>query len=490
MTSTKASDPILSALVSRNQDLLARSATGDVSQAETQQFIYDVTRAGAHYPAGPFRDSLRNMLYFWSSEQYSRGGQPPEASLPQLAPYDQALAAEAVVPAKDEGAAGVVRSRQILQIAALARQWRSKSGAEAKGYLLSGKALDDARKYVDDDPDIAAFIKASDDGQKSTLIRTIVVAVAVPLLILIVALGQWLAYERARERQKEAEIAALQRAQTEWVNDKSKFYARIRTTVDGLSHNDLAPLQKLLQEYGNADPALLGRLSLAPPTAASISALSTIQAPAKFDTSVARDFAAGDGQCNGYLWFGSDRDSRIAGGQMPSSIEAGQTLTLDTRANIKLRKGFPDDGTYALQPQVGTVPGGASVTVVGPPKGFPRPISDGGTIDQIWARVSVPYVFCTTVYVQYSGEPGKALGLISAITAAGAQAPPPEQLSSAVGLAEVRYFYPQDRKVADLIAQRLGPPLQPRTIAVKDLTSFANKPAEGTMELWIDLAGS
>jgi len=56
--------------------------------------------------------------------------------------------------------------------------------------------------------------------------------------------------------------------------------------------------------------------------------------------------------------------------------------------------------------------------------------------------------------------------------------------------AEVRYFYPEDQKVAALIAQRLGPPLQPRQIGLRDLTAFKNKPPPGTIELWIDLTGS
>lgn len=464
----------LAELARRNQELLTRAGTNDVAETDLKRFIADITAAGARCAPGPARDSLRNMLYFWTSELAARSG-GSESSLPELADYREATAPRAR-PSSGEDA-NAARTRQILQIAALARQWKMAPDDSRSGYLLNQEALEIARGFADDDPDIRDLVRASDDFKKNSRQRRWIVGLGVALFFAIISLFITSMYQKKSREVTENQVS--------FSIEKQDFYSDIRNAIDALSQDNVDPLRRFLEAYGRANPVLMSRLILMPATAASLSASSTLPKARKFDAGEKE--LSGLGQCDGYIWLGRDGDSHIAGGQQPSGVKAGQTITIDKRASLTLRAGVPDDKTYALKPQVGTVPAGAKVKVIGDAQGHDRKMKDGAVLYQIWARVSVPSIFCASVFVRYFGDPATADTLVAAIDATGAQTPPQEQLSAAQGLSEIRYFFDADRKLAEFIVKQLKP-VQARTISIRDLSDFPNKPKPGTLELWIDLS--
>lgn len=479
MTMTLDGDAGLAELARRNQELLSRIGANGAPNSDLEAFVADVTEAGARYAPGPARDSLRNMLYFWTSELAARGGSS-ESSLPKLAAFREASAPQTPPSGgEDEKAA---RTRQVLQIAALARLWKTAPDNQRCGYLLTHDALETAREFADEDPDIHELVRASDDYKKNSNLRSWIVVLGVALSVSF-CLFIW--YGRLMNQA----VQDVMESQAIFTSEKQKFYAHIDKMVDALSQDNVDPLRNFLETYGRANPALMSRLSLAPAAAASLNASSSVPAGAKFDVNLQNQIN-GIGECKGYVWLGSDLDPRIAGGQKPSDFQPGQTITVDKRDWLALRSGVPDDKTFALKPQIGTVPAGATVTIDGDVKKHARTMKDDSVVDQFWAPVSVPSIFCANVFVQYFGDSAKLNPLLAAIDATGAQTPPQERLSSAQGLSEIRYFFPGDRKLAELIVNRLKPPVQARTIAIKDLTGFPTKPKPGTLELWIDLTGS
>jgi hypothetical protein len=200
--------------------------------------------------------------------------------------------------------------------------------------------------------------------------------------------------------------------------------------------------------------------------------------------------------CKGAVWIGSGNAAnlRFAEG------DAGRTVTLDdvqpnrkfvSGVNLRLRRGVPNPEGYIHQEPIGIVPVGAQITALGIPVRYDRPSGP-----QYWLDVAVPSQVCSLVYFQFAGGTAdNARALAAALEKQGYLVPGQQQLSSAQGLAEVRYYYAEDRPAAEQLATDAAAAAKVlglaanRQIEVKDLTGWPRqKPPRGTLELWLDLA--
>jgi hypothetical protein len=565
---------LCASLNQRHNRLVSRWASGPPSADDAEAFMSDIIAAGAVVPPGPERDGLRNLLYFWASDQTIRGRRGSEASPPMLAPYtetspaaapsvagvaegatteaasaaivsDGATAATApasgvIGTATRAGAASVwggvvsqvlgslhigdakksapapastssassgppsdAQARAIVRIAALARQWRLTHEVNKKGYLLTGKALVEASLFVDRDPDIAALVAASEQQEKVTekqtrLARRMLyglVALAVFAILWVVYLGwQNAVHESALAKQearwakqeselKEAENVRLRNANTQRAAERDQIREKAQAAVDALSRDDLSPLKKLLENLGSANENDLKRLQLAPSTVVERASDATFTTPQRTAGAPAPPVAPPAGAtCTGYLWFGSKADSRLNDGRDPATLKLGDDVTLDNRADIRLRADWPSDA-YVMGRQIGVVPAGSQVKLSSEPKAYHRERGD-----QIWAQVAAPRTFCTTVFLQYSGTPDKRGAVVSALRDLGVQVPPAEKVAAAAGLAEVRYFWPDDEPVAQQVAAALSSFNGGNKLGVVLVKSVTTKPSQGTIEAWLDFS--
>ena len=569
MNKTAVTEPTIDALFLRHQRLLASNAKGAATREERRALVADLISAGADTPDGAVRDSLRNMLYFWTAEQSSRDERPLSEALPSLADYKpveppppapppppaqsgggimiqklgtgpappQPAAAAASPPNKPVSGDGSsdaereAKARAALRIAALARQWRLTADPAAKaGYLLTGKALDEAAAYRADDPDIEALVLESEKQRYRAKVvrRSMAIAALVAVILAITAL--LLRAEQTNKILARSERAANDAAQAAGDAERSSRAARLRLeteaddAVRALAHDDLGLLKIFLRDRGATDSAQLDRLTLsatslqtlqadttkapmkqqrmAPPTIVptatplasstatplasptptplpSPTATSTPTPPATPTT------AASVGACPGFVWLGSVGDSHVVNVASPLDLRAGAEIQLDGRTDYRLRARAPD-ARYAMAAQLGVVPGGSTIGFTGPPVSVTPPLP--GAKAQIWAPVSVAANFCTSVYVQYFGDGQKLAAVNSALNDLSMLVPPAEALTSAKGLAEVRYYIESDAKVAALVAKQLAPFNRGEPLKVTWLPKVQTKPKPRTIEVWLDLS--
>src|SRR5262249_33097752 len=115
---------------------------------------------------------LRKVLYFWTADAVGKGILGRNQSPPLLAPFaggaavPGAAASPLAAPVSLDDVAATARARSVIRIAALARQWQAAN--RSVGYLLTGNALKEAAQYRDADPEIRAFIDASEAGAART----------------------------------------------------------------------------------------------------------------------------------------------------------------------------------------------------------------------------------------------------------------------------------------------------------------------------------
>lgn len=186
--------------------------------------------------------------------------------------------------------------------------------------------------------------------------------------------------------------------------------------------------------------------------------------------------------CSGYIWLGAKGDgSRLDDHRDPATVAVGDLVTLDQRADIRLRAALPDPVRYTMAPLAGLVPAGARVKILDAPVVYKR------SQDQIWVQAGVPKVYCTTVYLQYVGSDATRDTVVGALGELGVQAPPAQLIQSAKGLAEVRYYWPADKMVAEQVAATLARFNKGKPLKVVTLLNYPTKPASGTMEVWLDL---
>lgn len=376
----------------------------------------------------------------------------------------------------------IARARIILRYAGSARQWKQTSHEKRADYLLTGNRLAEASLYVQDDPDIRAHVEASEKARDAARDAEITarskqqrqrIGILTALVIFAFSMVGALLW---KSNQLERALGEAERQRI--------------AAVDALSARDRADREKAAAFEVLEDPELRLRQSQrqqadAPPTASNISETPRRPAPplAKPDD-VPVPIAVAE-PCSGYLWLGSPNDSRLLNGQSPANLKPGDKVTISLANDIRLRE-TPPSFNYQMGRQNGLVPGGSTVTIDSLLAPIPRPSGP-----QYWAQVLVPRQFCTSVFVQYAGaEPAKLNVMKGELVNIGVQTPEAEELASARGKAEVRYYWASDLPIAQQVATALGKYTKDgKPLRLTPLTDFppAAKAKATTIEVWVDL---
>ncbi|HSI01257.1 MAG TPA: hypothetical protein VLA02_11685, partial [Reyranella sp.] len=323
-------------------------------------------------------------------------------------------------------------------------------------------------------------------------------ATATSLLLVVSAIATVLAFQRARVVEERAK-ADLEQARA--VQEAKAADQQERLRVD--QQRDLRRVQEELQE--TKDKLALATQAFAPTaTGSTIAPAPAVEQRTEIaqpvDTNVAALAAppasAGDAGCDGAIWLGSEGafNLRLVGADARpfeiANVKTGATYVAAT--DIRLRRALPNKSTGQAE-AIGVVPKGAQVTALDPPV----PVTGASGIPQYWMSVRVASQVCSVVYFQFAGSPENANAIAKALRARGYAVPAAEQLRTAAGVGEVRYYYPEDEKRAQQLADateaavaKLRPSVRQQDIKAVGLTSWAKnrKPAMGTLELWLDLS--
>ncbi len=566
-------------LSARHLELMARLPRDDESAAESEAFISEirafaaeVQAAGAQASRRRDRDTLRNMLLFWTMELAKRDGATAAGALPALESFQEEKAppppartittvtetatvssaagggsmysgyvgpmagAEALAGPVASGAAVAIsalqragrqiadmvsgiaapaggrptpvaastselsvpkpgevtldHSRQAIRFAALARAWKDARPEVKAGLLLSDSAIDEASAFVNDDPDIKAFVQASRDWQSkrdrfNRRARYFLFGLIGALAVFAFFIVHVRRLNDDLER-RNAQLRSLTESLETAEQDRRRTSAEARRAVDALSVGRIEPLRTLLQRIARAESSELELLQIRTSTrvtsaTADSNAVRETQRRPVSDAvqNVVRQAPA----CSGALWLGSAADggSRLQNIADPSTVRVGDRITTLAGSDIRLRAALPA-GDYVMASQIGLVPGGSTVTVADKPEPYQR-----RGIDQYWAKVTVPRQFCTSVFVQYAGAPASLPELEAALKGLGVQVPQSEAVETARGRAEVRYFWDEDSVVASAVARQLASFNSGKPLELRALTNFPNRPASGRVEVWINL---
>jgi hypothetical protein len=503
MTTPDGTSADMEQLRRRHQDLLRDNLSKPIPSADCQKFIEQLVNSGRDVAPGRDRDALRKMLYFWTAEAVSRGDRSRDEALPTLAAYSggerSAANQESSVlnaPYVAEDVEATADARAVIRIAALARQWQV--AGKDPGYLLTDTALEEARKYKDKDFEITAFIEASEAAAASTkalLWRVRFSALAV--LTIILGGGIWYLWNLNEELQDLNERLA---ADTRLARDalaiasgrdsqktRDDALAAI-VALNGTGPDPLDPLKALLRRLANVPGNELERLKIEPPEPskgpANVTSLQNKVAPVGVEQRAIAPTE--DSVCRGVLWLGNESDRLITNSGSYANLKKGDTITVRDGSSVRLRKGMPSE-SYVMSPQIGLVPGGASLILTGKPETH-RSVSNPSAQDQYFAPVSAPQQYCTRVYVQYAGNDNKAREVRAHLLGLSFQVPPVQEIRSADKAEEVRVYWKEDLKMADLVASTLASFNEGKPLAVRQLYNYPNRPPQGTLEVWLDLS--
>ena len=585
---------------------------GGVPASERAALIEDLVRAGASVPNGAERDALRNMLFYWASDQAARGERDRTAPAPMLLPYvaeesatisgssapeplARVLAAQmklvppvpaliarasasptskysagatlvqgamqvagavsslvdrlgvrpppprqappAAAAGEPDVAASAAEARRIVRISAMAREWRLTPADRKRGYLINDAAtLAEAERYTNSDPEIANFVEASRAELEAAVTRRrfrLAIGLLISTLFVSMAAATVLLLKndlrRAEAERGRAVAESANKLLADAAADRDEARVQAGAAVEALQDGDLAPLRALLQRLSSAEPSELSRLQVAPdpadtpppappamdpagaarpspapraPEAPSppligaydgvplpkLRALPPMDGPQSKITVQSytvptpnRVSKAASAGCTGALWLGTKgQASRLEGGRDVAGLKEGDTVSLAQPGQLVSLAGGIDPASRGAR-IMASLPAGLPVTVTG------AVMSPDADAVQLWATVSVPDRFCTRVFVQYAGPADRVDAVLARLRGGGLRVPPAERVPSADGLAEVRYFWPEDERAAQDAAQALagfhgGSPL--RTVS---LARYPKKPSQGTIEVWLDL---
>ena len=361
--------------------------------------------------------------------------------------------------------------RKLVQLREVAKLWASE--AKAPGYLLSGNALVEARAFEGQSEVLDALIAESARVERQTRSTVLFLKLA-GLAVAACLVASGVIYWQARHT---AQLIASENAVTAARARLMQIQAELRRSLDSLNVSDIGPLHGFLREYGDAQESELARLHLRSnaPTSGSDQRSQVVATRQRSISAPAQNPS-----CRGYLWLGYPGEEKVAPFPSAGNMRAGTTLTLNT--NVRLRADKPD-ADYTMAPQIGIVPRGAAVKVVGNVFAVPR--SRG---PQYWAEVEAARQYCTSVFIQYAGgRPEQVSAMRDRLDGAGFQAPAPQQENVPRGRAEVRYFFAADAPMAAEVARLLASYNKNQPLAQTALLSFPTPPRAGTLEVWIDL---
>ncbi len=175
-------------------NVMERDASRDdhISEAELgeiRSLVARIQATGTVLDDRSERREAQGILDYWSSTLVSIGGADLRTwSQPRLAGFEAAEKRGETPADAERTKAELARlddnARQLIRISALARQWR-QSG-KSVGYLLLGKALDDAKAFKGQDKDVDELVEASEEfitanDRKFRLIRNLLVALIIGL---------------------------------------------------------------------------------------------------------------------------------------------------------------------------------------------------------------------------------------------------------------------------------------------------------------------
>ena len=564
MADEASADPAMSLtreLRLRHQAMMNRNLEQRVKLEELEAFIGELVEAGANVPVGRDRDRLRNMLFFWAAERASRlaaasdgGGATnsaiptgPHAALPELKPYRPSAVAQQTTLSpgqpmrpsdfaerelSDEELAQLFKTRTALRFAALARQYKASADQQRKGYLLSGRALEEARSVMDCDPDIRALVEESDSYERiKRWARRGALSVGVIALIAIIS-----GYFLVRSLQLEAQNLRLaaQNSQLELdkqvseaerqavLKEKADILIQLRSALRRTELGDADKLRSFVEvwgdattrqrasivartridspiiqqlqaavdalEAGNAVPLINLAREIAAPGAngrraeVELAAKTPTLPPSKVQRPALPSPTAQDApSCKGWLWLGNEQRPFVSDGAPLRALSPGTRVTVATGdEDLNLRSAAPKPN-YAVATAIGVVAANSEVEIIGSPRGYQRP----NGLEQIWAEVSTARPFCTQIFIQYVGGDVQRLSqLRDAFLAKGYDVRQPEQLGAAKGKAEVRYYHEEDAPAAQIIAQELTQLAGGRQVHARQQT---DDEASGRLDVLIDL---
>lgn len=330
-------------------------------------------------------------------------------------------------------------------VAANARNWSEHQGDDS---LPLGAALDQARKYVDRDPEIATYVDRADAARQRQLEnwRKIKLAAwfAIPLVIVIAAI---------------AAIAGFLRGRDEITSDPS-FKVQLENTH--AEESKYAEGQQAIPVMDNSAGTGKAAISVAAPVAC---------AEAK--------------NAHGFIWLGSRGNSQVLNIKgkpvEPDVVSDGMPLLIGVWLN--LRQSMPvGSGDNRAGPTIGTASARSSAITTAAPK-----FVNVNGIDQYWVEVDL----LSSVFIQVpEGGSARVERLRQSLDQVGLKVPAIQQLPMPGGLNEVRYYYEQDAARAEQVACLANLALEPDSIdkvKVRSLvgTALAAKVNNGTIELWL-----
>ncbi|SDR37843.1 hypothetical protein SAMN05519103_02489 [Rhizobiales bacterium GAS113] len=396
-----------------------------------------------------------------------------------------------------------------------AKLWIESGGSP--GYLLSGKALEDASQFRERSRDVDALLDASKSAEdkrrseaeaersaaqlkemaaaKSLLLKRVILCVCL-VSGLIAYLVVWRENNINRANLEEKTALLQQIRDSGSVNEANRLYARklgdltarIEGIAESVNHADLSDLKTFLREFGVPLP-IVDRLALAPGAGSAPPGIgSTAQIRREDFSEIVPGFrevapTTGGLTCSGVLWLGNADNSKVA--SFPSTLTGLKNSKLKVTANIRLRKDFPSADTYSMSDSLGIIPAGTEVVAQGDPKAFARPSGP-----QYWISVNAPAEVCSKVFIQYVGDDSRSTQISNALTKLGYQVQEAEMVATAKGKAEVRYFWDSDKAVAAKLAAQLSTAMPGTTVNPVSLVNWPyTKPPAGTLEAWLDLSG-
>ncbi|SEB76228.1 hypothetical protein SAMN05519104_0062 [Rhizobiales bacterium GAS188] len=390
-----------------------------------------------------------------------------------------------------------------------AKLWIESGGSA--GYLLSGKALEDASRFRERSRDVDALLDASKSAEdarraeaerlaaqlkaKSLLLKRVFLCVGL-LSGLMAYLIVW-RENNINSANLDEKTALLQQIRNSGsFNEANRLYAKklgdLTARIDGIAesvnHADLSDLKTFLREFG-VSPPIVDRLALVPGAGSAPPGIgSTPQIRREDFSEIVPGFreaapTSGGLTCSGVLWLGNADNSKVA--SFPSRLIGLKNSKLKVTANIRLRKDFPSADTYSMSDALGVIPAGTEVVAQGDPKAFARP---SGL--QYWISVYAPAEVCSKVVIQYVGDDSRSTQISNALTGLGYQVQEAEMVATAKGKAEVRYFWDSDKAVAAKLAAQLSTVMPGTTVNPVSLVNWPyTKPPAGTLEAWLDLSG-
>ncbi len=391
--------------------------------------------------------------------------------------------------------------------------------------LLSGPALDEARLFLKRSAELDALIRASEQAEekreeddrlreladmKRKWISRVVAAGAVLLIGTVVTVNfiqrSHLTEKDALLREKDgllkekdaltaelSSVALINQTLEVQIKDASDRLDKSNSEKSGIATSvsslDLRQLREFLVNIG-VPAQTVGRLTLSEKTVvASDNTLITRDEERQklsetvFEPGRSAPQASGLTCPPGYIWIGG-KDSRVID-DLPRNTNELKGRTFAVNYDIRLRK-EPPSAAYVMAELIGVVPIGTRLVAEEYPVGYPRP---SGV--QFWVEVKAPIEVCTRIFIQYVGEAARARRLADALKGLGYQVQPTQEIVTAKGKAEIRYFHKEDEPVASKLASQVSDQLRGTAVKPVSLIDWQfTKPPPGTVEVWLDFSGS